>query len=258
MGAMVLFTDIAGFTSIAENMNPDILLEYMCGYFEVLSNVITEEKGTIDKYIGDSVMAFWGAPITIDEPEKCAARAALASKRVLQEFNKLWSARGRSPLVTRIGIHKGDAIVGNVGSSEHMNYTALGNTINVAQRLEGVNTVYGTHIIVSQEMFNQIKDHFILRLIDCVTLKGKSTAENIYELLAENKHELTFDVDAYESVFGDGFLAYQQRHWLEAIHMFKQCENLNPEDRLVQVFIQRCQRFQIEPPDDDWQGVWRL
>lgn len=254
---VVLFTDVKDFTTIAEKMNPDELMENMCEYFEVMTNVIIAEKGTIDKFIGDSVMAFWGAPLAVDFPAVRAAKAALLCVKQLNELNANWQMQEKPALETRFGIHIGEAVVGNVGSSERINYTALGDTVNTASRLEGVNKVYGTQIIVSEDMHELLKDKFVVRMIDLVAVKGKTKPEFIYELMAQDKKEIAFDIDAFNDIFAKGFSAYLQQQWDAAIELFKQCLNLFPGDPVAALFILRCQELKANPPLQ-WDGVWRL
>lgn len=170
----IFFSDIENFTALAEKMDPDELLQRLCEYFNAMTKIITEQQGTIDKFIGDSIMAFWGAPRSVDLPEEKAANAALLC---IEEIEKL------NFFKTRIGIHTGETIVGNVGSDERMNYTAIGDAVNLANRLESTNKVYGTKILVSEAVYEKIKDKFVLRRIDRVIVKGKSESHVIYELI---------------------------------------------------------------------------
>lgn len=253
----VFFSDIKDFTKIAENMDPNSLMEYICEYFDEISKVIVEENGTIDKYIGDSVMAFWGAPTEVEHPNQKAARAALQCIKNITELNKKWIAENKKPMITRIGLHTGDAIVGNVGSFERINYTALGDVINLASRLEKVNKLYGTSIMVSEVLYNHLKDDYVLRKIDCVAVKGKSESGTIYELLAFNSDDLSFNIDRYRKLFEKAFAEYQHKKWDEAITGFEACLKVYPEDTVAPVFIKRCHDFKINPPKD-WAGVWKM
>lgn len=251
----ILFSDIEHFTTIAEKIEPNLLMQQMGEYFEELSQIILNEKGTIDKYIGDSIMAFWGAPLPNVRPCHHAARAALRCQKKLEELNTIWTQRGSSVFITRIGIHMGDAIVGNVGSSERLNYTAIGDTINVASRLEHINKRYKTKIIVSDTVYEQIKDQFILRMIDCVVVEGRTQSCYIYELLADNTQNLEFDLNTYHPIFEQGFLAYKQQLWDKAIEHFKRCLEVYPEDIITPIFIARCQQFKSKPPKPGWNGI---
>lgn len=252
----ILFSDIENFTTLAEHMDPNLLMEHMCEYFSEMSKIITAEKATIDKFIGDSIMAFWGAPIDVDQPCQRAARAALECAQRLRELNEKWKQSGKPPLFTRIGIHTGEAIVGNLGSIDRLNYTALGDTINIASRLEAINKIYHTHIIVSDAVYQVIKDEFLLRKIDRVALKGKLQGSDIYELLAPKNQGVDFDLNQYQPKFESGFIFYQQQNWEQAIELFKECINIYPDDYIAPLFIKRCHEFKLEPPKD-WDGIWR-
>jgi adenylate cyclase len=181
----ILFSDIKNFTTISEKLEPTHLLAQLCQYFEMTSHIIQEKRGTIDKYIGDAIMAFWGAPLPENQPAVQAALAALAIVNMLEQQNKRWAAEGKPVFETRIGLHYSEAIVGNVGSTERLNYTAIGDGINVASRLENINKQYGTHIMVSDVFYEMTKQHFSYRKVDEVVLKGKTISMTIYELLGQ-------------------------------------------------------------------------
>lgn len=236
----IFFSDIENFTTVAEKMDPNHLMEHICEYFDEMSKILLEEKCTIDKYIGDSVMGFWGAPLTIDLPCERAASAALRCMHKIKELNSIWRKNGKPELITRMGLHLGDAIVGNVGSAERLNYTAIGDAINVASRLEGLNVKYSTNIIVSQAVYDVIKDKFVLRKLDEVTVKGRTACDPVYELLAKNKDELSFDIDKYKIYFDKAFGLYKAQQWQEAVKTFELCIQVYPEDKLARMYIDRC------------------
>lgn len=242
---VVLFSDIKGFTSIAERVDANQLMVQVCEYFEVFAQVINQEKGTIDKYIGDSLMAFWGAPISEPEPWNKAARAALHFQDQLAVLNAAWEKQNKPPLHTRIGIHMGEAIVGNVGSSERLNYTAIGDTINISSRLESINKLYKSNIIVSDVVYQLLKDNFQLRMLDCVVVVGRTKTLYIYELLAENGIHLAFDLEAYKAEFGAGFTALHNHQFDAAIIHFNRCLKIYPDDNLAPIYIERCQQAKL-------------
>lgn len=241
---VVLFTDIAGFTSIAEKIDPNELISQMSEYFEEMTQIIIRERGTIDKYIGDSIMSFWGAPLPSEKPCEHAARAALDCQKRLEQLNSNWQQQGKYPLFTRIGIHVGDAIVGNLGSSERLNYTALGDTINIASHLEAINKIYKTKIIVSEDVFNEIENKFVFRKIDVVAVKGRTEKICLYELMGEHIDDIPFDVTLYNYNFDLGFEAYQQEEWDKAISYFHKCLLIYPKDTVAPIFVERCERKQ--------------
>lgn len=252
----VFFSDIENFTTLSEKLEPKLLMTQLCDYFEELSNIIFKEGGTIDKYIGDSIMAFWGAPLPDSNPCYHAAMAALNCQSKLDKLNAAWIKQGKPPLVTRIGINTGDAIVGNFGSSERLSYTAIGDTVNIASRLEGINKNYKTKIIVSDAVYDQIKDHFILRMIDCVVVKGRTQSSYLYELLSDDIAKVAFDFTTYRAEFEKSFTAYQEQRWKDALASFKRCIKIYHEDTIAPIFIKRCNYFKLHPPGPKWNGVW--
>ncbi len=254
----ILFCDIEKFTSIAEHAVPDLLIQQVCQYFDELSNIITKNAGTIDKYMGDAIMAFWGAPMAVNNPVYAASIAALLCVQRVNQLNMQWKKENKPPFVTRVGLHLGETIVGNLGSSERLNYTAIGDTVNIASRLVGINKIYGTQIIVSETVYEKIKNIFILRMIDRITVKGRVESHYIYELLTENKSALSFDVDAYKKYFNQAFERYQRRNWSEAIELFQICLKIYPEDTVSIVFMNRIQHFKTHPPKVNWKGDWNI
>lgn len=251
----IFFSDIENFTTIAEKTEPNLLMIQMGEYLEELTQIIINEKGTIDKYIGDSIMAFWGSPLPDNHPCHHAAQAALRCQLKINELNATWTQQGKTVFFTRIGIHTGDAIVGNLGSSERINYTAIGDSINVASRLEQINKNYKTKIIVSEAVYEEIKDKFILRMIDYVVVKGRTQSFAIYELLGDDIKKIDFDLAAYTPFFEQGFLAYKQQRWDDAFIAFLKCLEIYPTDAIAPIFIARCQRYKSEPPEPGWNGT---
>ena len=180
---VVMFTDIQDFTGISENMTPTELTKQLSEYFTHMQEIIWKYEGTIDKYIGDSIMIFWGAPLEVDEPVLKAVKCAMEMQRKLDAINEVWKKEGKSELQTRIGIHYGLTLVGNIGSNERMNYTIMGDSVNTAARLENINKVYTTKIIFSQEVNELVEDKLITKYVDEVTLKGQSKRTKIYTVI---------------------------------------------------------------------------
>jgi adenylate cyclase len=179
----VLFTDVTNFTGIAEAADPDSLTHQTSRHFTALTEAFLAEGGTVDKFIGDSVMVFWNAPHPQPDHVERACRAALSAKAASEALNTQFEAEGLTPFAVRLGIHSGDAVVGNVGSAERMNYTALGNSVNLAARLEGLNKEYGTTILVSEAVHKQVKNCFRFKAIGSVIVKGMTTETRVYELV---------------------------------------------------------------------------
>lgn len=254
----VFFSDIKDFTTITEKADSNQLVQQVCNYFDSFSRIIIENNGTIDKYIGDAIMAFWGAPVPVKHTCKHAAISALGCKQKLLEMNLRWGKQGMPQFETRFGVHFGEALVGNIGSSERLNYTALGDTVNIASRLVNANKAYGTCILVSESIYQQIKDEFQLRFVDQVRFKGKVESIAIYELLAESKQSILFDIDKYKQVFSSAYSLYQQQKWAEAIKQFEVCLQVYPQDTVVLTFIERCEYFMTHPPAEQWDGIWQF
>ena len=179
------FTDVRGFTTLSEKADPDVLMRQTSRYFTALGEVVMEQGGTIDKFIGDGLMAFWNAPNLQDDHCERACRAALLARKANDRINCEFQAEGLPPFYTRYGIHVGEAVVGNIGSSERMNYTVLGSIVNLAARLEGLNKEHGTDILISEAVYERVKHRFTCRFVDTVIAKGMVAETRIYELLEE-------------------------------------------------------------------------
>ena len=179
----VVFTDVRDFTTIAESADPDILMHQTSRYFSALTDIFLADGGTVDKFIGDAVMVFWNAPNPQPDHVERACRAALASKAAGEKLNAQFEAEGLKPFFTRFGIHVGEAVVGNLGSTERMNYTALGNTVNLASRIEGLNKQFGTAILASEEVYSQVQHRFQFKAAGSVTAKGMTKETRVFELV---------------------------------------------------------------------------
>lgn len=254
----IFFSDIKDFTVITEKYESHKLVRQICEYFEAITRIIIEEKGTIDKYIGDSIMAFWGAPMSVFNPCHHAAEATLRCKKQLDSLNTEWKAKKRPAIATYFGLHFGEVIVGSIGSSERLNYTALGDSVNITSRIVSANKHYGTSILVTETVYQQIKNEFILRFVDDVMFKGKGESIKIYELISDSRKGLLFNVDAFEEKFLEAFAAYQSQKWKKAIALFELCLKIYPKDKVCLVFIERCKKFETISPPSKWKGIWRL
>jgi len=179
----IVFTDVRGFTTIAESADPDTLMHQTSRYFTALTEAFLAEGGTVDKYIGDAVMVFWNAPHPQSDHVERACRAVLSGKKASEQLNIRFEAEGLPPFFTRFGIHVAEAVVGNLGSAERMEYTALGTAVNLASRLEGLNKDYGTAILVSEDVHSRVQHRFRFRAIDTVIAKGMTTETRVYELI---------------------------------------------------------------------------
>jgi adenylate cyclase len=249
----VFFSDLAGFTSLSEGLSPDALVKLLSGYFDEMSKVIAARRGTIDKFIGDGIMAFWNAPH--DEPDHAvlACETALACQRKLDEMKKADPSLSR--VSARIGIATGDALVGNIGSSDRMNYTAMGDTVNLAARLEGLGKVYGTRILVSEACRNAARQAVVMRAIDVVAVKGKKVGVKVYEplALAGEGNEIAETVSRLSELALDAYLA---RRWDDAIAHFESILTAMPHDVAASTLRDRAREYAREPPPADWSGAY--
>lgn len=255
----LMFTDIENFTSVSEVIPPEKLVIYLSEYFEEVSKIIMSCSGTVDKYIGDAVMAFWGAPINDRHHVLNACHAALKLQHKLSELNRVWKREGRPVFETRIGLHVGEVIIGNMGSSERMNYTAIGDSVNLCSRLEGLNKNYGTSIIVSENIYTVVKESFLFRQIDLVAVKGKSKAVKIYELVAQVKGDNSLlptdeQLDFCQS-FDRAYKLFLTRQWEEALESFKRLNPPRHMDKTISLYVFRCKQYLIEPPSKEWDGT---
>jgi adenylate cyclase len=249
----VLFSDLRGFTSLSEKLGPASTGRLLNAYFDVMIPLVFKRQGTLDKLIGDAIMAFFGAPLEIaDHPGEAAgcALAMLAAIDTLRQKN----IPGAAGLDIGVGLNTGRAIVGNLGSKEFMDYTVIGDSVNLASRLESLNKVYGTHIIVSEFTAGQIRDRFQLRKLDTVKVLGKDTPVTIYELMAR-RESCAPTLKSLAALYESGLLHYSQRNWSQALKHFQEALEINPADQPSQLFIQRTEAFLKAPPPDGWKGV---
>ena len=253
----LFFSDIEGFTRISENMPPQDLMIQLSEYFDTISSIITEEHGTVDKFIGDAVMAFWGAPIINENNALDACRAALRCQAAVEVLNKRWTSEGRPMFKTRIGVNTGYAIVGNIGSERRMNYTVLGDAVNLASRLEGVNKFYGTETLVSQGTFRYVQNKFICRMLDTVAIKGKAQFEIIYELMGvvNDDNEQLYQ---FCKLFNQAYCLYTERQWTQALTIWQQLAEDKPEDKYTLKYIRSCQHLINQDPGQNWSPITNL
>ncbi|MGA2402670.1 MAG: adenylate/guanylate cyclase domain-containing protein, partial [Syntrophobacteraceae bacterium] len=214
--------------------------------------------GTVDKYIGDAVMAFWGAPVHDREHAVHACDAALACQEKIAQLNRKWIMEDKSALVTRIGISTGETVVGNVGSTERMNYTVMGDSVNMASRLEGINKLFGTHIIVARETYEAASKRFWFRPLGILAVKGKSGQKTVYELLDRRIEGENSPAAQLCEEFTRGFNAYLSRNWNGACAIFSDLSIKFPQDAPTSFYLSRCAHFQDNPPGQGWQGIGHL
>jgi adenylate cyclase len=253
----VFFSDIEGFTSISEQLEPEVLVVHLAEYLGEMDRQVRDEQGTVDKFIGDSIMAFWGAPIPNADHALAACRAALRCQERLAALREKWKEEGKPLFYHRIGINTGEVIVGNMGSENRMNYTVAGDHVNAASRFEGLNKFYGTNIIIGESTHDLVKDHFVTRPIDRVSVKGKRAGLKIYELMGDRKTTEDKKVKIAQ-LTAEALEAYLSRHFDEAVKRYEAVRELNPGDRPVGFMLARCRQYRENPPPDKWDGIYRL
>jgi adenylate cyclase len=239
----ILFSDIVGFTPIAERISVDLLMPLLAEYFDEMSRVILENQGTIDKYIGDSIMAFWGAPTEINQPALHACDSALYSLALLKKINAKRSSNEQPQFITKFGIDTGMVIVGNIGTNERMNYTAIGDPVNAAARLQVINSTYHTSIIISENVYTQVKNHFLTRPLDIVNVKGKEKKIKIYELIAKNTPDTLIGATETQKALCRGFTAAYNEYELGnkeiSLNLFKELSLAFPNDEPTKFFMKK-------------------
>lgn len=259
----VFFSDVKGFSGISEQLTPSGLVRLINRYFSIMAEPIVTEKGVIDKYVGDCIMAFWGPPFTADEEHAVlACRAALAQFDQLEKLNAalpeiLGFRNGIPDFQIRIGLATGEVLSGNIGSENAKSYTVMGDTVNIASRLESLNKKYGTRILIDELTRIRIGDRFVVREVDRVTVVGKAEPTQVYELFAiAGRAELQLQelINAYE----DGLEAYREMDWNLANEKLSNCLKLNPDDGPALLLTKRIAQLRNDPPPSDWEGVWQF
>lgn len=251
-----MFSDIRGFTAISEGLSPGALVELLNEYLSEMTEIIFRNWGTLDKYIGDAIMAFWGAPYPqTDHPER-ACRAALEMVTALKKLQQRWEAQGRAQINIGVGINTGPMIFGNMGSKNRKNITIMGDNVNLASRLEGINKEFGTRLIISESTCHAAGHILVVRELDLIRVKGKMKPVRIYELLAlsEERDKFRDLVDR----FHQGLENYRGGQWETATEIFEKLAQDYPDDKPSRVFLDRCRHLMGQPPEGVWDGVFTM
>jgi adenylate cyclase len=252
----ILFSDIRGFTSLSETIAPDFLVRILNEYLGEMTDLIFERDGTLDKFIGDAVMAFWGAPLDDADHARKSVNTAVQMVRALDAFNERHRTDGYPQLKIGIGVHTGKAIVGNIGSNKRLDYTIIGDNVNLASRLEGLTKEYHVSLLISGSTYELVKDYFICRPIDVVVAKGKTQSVPLYQPLIERKPGAnTSQQETLCYLFSEAFKLYQQGQFNWALESFRKVLEKFPEDGPTLTYIERCETL-IETPPVQWQGVY--
>ncbi len=251
-----LFSDVAGFTTISEQMEPEELVALLNEYLTEMTNIVFEYHGMLDKYEGDAIMAVFGAPVEFPEHAEYACHAALKMQKRLAQLREKWKDQGRPQLRARIGINSGDMVVGNMGSETRFDYTVMGDAVNLASRLEGANKVYGTEIMIGENTFKLVNEKFVTRPLDLLRVKGKKKPVKVYELIASREEKLPPEMEEMLAQYQKGFDSYLMRNWEWAMNHFRQALQIKADDGPSRIYLLRCQEFMEHPPGDDWDGVF--
>jgi adenylate cyclase len=254
----VFFSDIAGFTSISEMFSnkPEGLVELLNEYLDEMTAIILKHEGTLDKYEGDAIMAFWGAPIPQKDHALRTCSAALEMQKRLAQLRPVWKKAGKPPLEVRCGINTGVMIVGNMGGRDRFDYTVIGDSVNLASRLEGANKQYGSNIMISDFTYQHVKGKVVVRELDLIQVKGKTEPVKVWELLGLAGMPLTDAQKQSLELYEEGLKLYRGRSWEEAIAYFTQAKELDPTCRAADIYVQRASLYQLNPPPEDWNGVF--
>ena len=261
------FSDIQNFSTFSEVLEPEKMVSIMNEYLTVMSKIILDHEGTLDKYIGDAIVAFYGAPVTVENHEKKSCFTALAMQDALNDLRIKWKKENDWPDIVysmqhRIGLNCGKMVTGNMGSEMRMNYTMMGDTVNLAARLESSAKHYGVYNFVGENIYEATKDDFIFRFLDFVRVKGKNIPVKVYELVS-HKDNISHENVALVKLFEDGLDLYYQQDWSNALSRFEEAEkienhftsrNTTPSN----IYIKRCLKFKENPPGKDWDGVWTM
>ncbi len=255
--ATILFSDIRGFTTLSEKMNPKELVQMLREYFTLMVGAVFQFQGTVDKFIGDALMAIFGAPTPQPNHADLAIQTALEMQRLLEIFNTDRVQKGQESINIGVGISTGDVVVGNIGSEKRLEYTAIGDAVNLASRLEGINKEYGTRTIVSEFTYHQVKDVFVGRELDEVRVKGKRKPVKIYEVMGKPK-EISEKTRKLHNLFTQGLVYYRKKDWNRAIEQFNHALHLVPSDSPSRLYIDRCVMYRQIPPPENWDGVFEM
>jgi len=254
----VMFSDIRSYTTLTEGMTAEDVVTMLNEYFEVMVNAVFEYHGTLDKYIGDALMAVFGSPMSLPDHAWYAVQCALEMRKCLVKFNEQQIAKQRKPIKIGIGVHSDQVVSGNIGCSRRMEFTAIGDGVNLASRLEGASKQYGCDIVISEETYNRCADRIYARELDFIIVKGKTKAVKIYEVIDLKTNPLPEAKQQQLTLYEQARHLYRERQFAQALSQFEEIVRLNPNDLAASLHVERCQYFIAHPPEENWDGVWKL
>jgi len=254
--ATVLFSDVRGFTTLTEELGAQGIVAILNEYFTLMVDCIQQEGGMLDKFIGDAIMAAFGIPMAHDDDEDRAVRTAIAMLNHLAEWNGTRLEDGKKPVDIGIGLCTDMVTSGNIGSPKRMDYTLIGDGVNLASRLESACKQYSAHILISESTYRKLRGTYRIREADRVVVKGKRKPVSIYEVLDYHTDDTFPNLMEAVNYFKEGLANYRVQDWEKAIKSFNESLNANDNDKLSRIYIQRCEQMKTHPPGDDWDGVW--
>ena len=249
------FSDIKGFSTFSERLTPKELVHILNIYLTEMTDIVLENDGTVDKFVGDAIVAFFGAPVSYEDHAKRACYTSLDIQKKSVELRERWKKDGHPEVYTRIGLNTGPMVVGNMGTTRKMNYTIMGDAVNLASRLEGANKPYGTYIMLGESTYLAAKDSIEARELDSIRVMGKAEPVRVYELIARKGDIERAKASVIES-YNKGLSYYKDRKWDDAISQFKIALMTDSNDGPSKTYINRCNEFQKSPPPDNWDGVY--
>ena len=253
----IIFADIVNFTHYSESLAPNDLVLQLNEYLGCFSSVIIKNEGTVDKYIGDAVMAYWNAPRNCDDYVFKACKTAIQGLQKLFFLQQEWARLNKPIFKARVGINTGNVVLGNIGTEQHLSYTVIGDNVNLASRLEGLNRVYDTTIMISDVTLKACGNRLITRPIDLVGVKGKDKKIMVHELMGLT-NETASKIVNFCTDFKTAFAAYVKKDWSLGLSLFQKLASENPEDKLSQIYVDRCREYQQNPPDASWDGGYQF
>jgi adenylate cyclase len=254
--ATLLFSDIRSFTTLTEELGAQGTVSFLNEYFSIMVDCVQREDGMLDKFIGDAIMAAFGMPLPRGDDEDRAVRSAISMLVELRHWNEQRAELGKKPVDIGIGINTGNVVSGNIGSPKRMDYTVIGDGVNLAARLESACKQYFAHILISEYTYKKLKGTYRAREIDRVVVKGKTEPVGVYQILDYHTDETYPNLRDALSAFRDGISSYRAQEWGRSIEAFTETLGLNPSDKLAAHYIERCELMKQNPPGDAWDGVW--
>jgi len=251
------FSDVQGFTSISEKLTPHELVELLNEFLTEMTNIILKHEGTVDKFEGDAIIAFYGAPNALENQAETACLTCVDMQKRLGELREKWHQEGKPELKMRIGMSTGSAVVGNMGSRNRMDYTMMGDTVNTAARLEGVNKIYGIYTLVCETTFKNARQRVWGREIDAINVIGKAEPVTVYQILGYSE-DVDESILKMTALYAEGLHFYRQQHWGAAMEKFDAALEISPDDGPSKAMRDRCDDYQKEPPPQDWNGSYTM